>query len=44
MIIYAKVTEIFCLVDEFCKQYDLVVEETCLAIQLSDHRLWLKAK
>ncbi|MBL4905803.1 MAG: IS982 family transposase [Flavobacteriaceae bacterium] len=30
MIIYAKVTEIFCLVDEFCKEYDLVVEKNML--------------
>lgn len=30
MIIYAKVTEIFCLVDEFCKEYDQVVEKHLL--------------
>lgn len=28
MISYAKVTEIFWLVDEFCKEYDLIVENT----------------
>lgn len=26
MIIYSKITDIFCLVDEFCKEYDLIVE------------------
>ncbi len=30
MIIYSKVTEIFCLVDEFCKEYDQVVEKHML--------------
>jgi hypothetical protein len=30
MIIYSKVTEIFCLVDEFCKEYDLVVDKYLL--------------
>lgn len=30
MIIYSKVTDIFCLVDEFCKEYDQVVEKHML--------------
>jgi len=30
MIIYSKVTEIFCLVDEFCKEYNQVVEKHML--------------
>lgn len=30
MIIYSKVTEIFCLVDEFSKEYDLVVDKHLL--------------
>jgi len=30
MIIYSKVTEIFCLVDEFCKEYNQVVEKHLL--------------
>lgn len=27
MLIYSKVTEIFCLVDEFCKEYDEIVNQ-----------------
>lgn len=30
MIIYSKITEIFCLVDEFCKEYDLIVDKHLL--------------
>ncbi len=30
MIIYSKVTEIFCVVDEFCKEYNQVVEKHML--------------
>ena len=30
MIIYSKVTEIFCIVDEFCKEYDKVVDKSLL--------------
>lgn len=30
MIIYSKITEIFCLVDEFCKEYDEIVENHLL--------------
>ena len=30
MIIYSKVTEIFCLVDEFCKKYDQIVDKALL--------------
>ena len=30
MIIYSKVTEIFCLVDEFCKEYDQIVDKHLL--------------
>ena len=30
MIIYTKITEIFCLVDEFCKEYDSIVENHML--------------
>ena len=30
MIIYSKVTEIFCLVDEFCKEYDKIVDASLL--------------
>lgn len=30
MIIYTKITEIFCLVDEFCKEYDSVVDKHLL--------------
>lgn len=27
MIIYSKITEIFCIVDEFCKEYDQIVDK-----------------
>jgi len=27
MIIYTKITEIFCVVDEFCKEYDQIVDK-----------------
>jgi hypothetical protein len=30
MIIYTEVTEIFCLVDEFCKEYDEIVNQSLL--------------
>jgi len=30
MIIYSKVTEVFCLVDEFCKEYDQIVDKALL--------------
>jgi len=30
MIIYSKITEIFCIVDEFCKEYDTVVDKALL--------------
>ena len=30
MIIYTKITEIFCIVDEFCKEYDQVVNQSLL--------------
>ena len=30
MIIYYKITEIFCIVDEFCKEYDKVVNQSLL--------------
>ena len=30
MIIYSKITEIFCIVDEFCKEYDKVVNQSLL--------------
>lgn len=30
MIIYFKITEIFCLVDEFCKEYDELVDRHLL--------------
>lgn len=30
MIIYSKVTEIFCIVDEFCKEYDKIVNQSLL--------------
>lgn len=30
MIIYSKITEIFCIVDEFCKEYDLIVDKALL--------------
>jgi len=30
MIIYSKVTDIFCLVDEFCKEYDQIVDKRLL--------------
>ena len=30
MIIYTKVTEIFCLVDEFCKEHDHIVDKSLL--------------
>lgn len=30
MIIYSKVTEIFCIVDEFCKEYDKIVDASLL--------------
>lgn len=30
MIIYSKITEIFCIVDEFCKEYDQVVDKRLL--------------
>lgn len=30
MLIYSKITEIFCIVDEFCKEYDKVVNSSLL--------------
>jgi len=30
MIIYSKITEIFCIVDEFCKEYDQLVDKHLL--------------
>ena len=30
MLIYSKITEIFCIVDEFCKEYDKVVDNRLL--------------
>ena len=30
MLIYSKITEIFCIVDEFCKEYDKVVDKSLL--------------
>ena len=30
MIIYSKVTEIFCLVDEFCKEYAEIVDKALI--------------
>ena len=30
MLIYPKITEIFCIVDEFCKEYDKVVDASLL--------------
>lgn len=30
MIIYSKITEIFCIVDEFCKEYDKIVDKALL--------------
>jgi hypothetical protein len=30
MIIYSKITEIFCIVDEFCKEYDQIVDKHLL--------------
>ena len=30
MISYAKVTEIYCLIDEFCKEYDAIVDKALL--------------
>ncbi len=30
MIIYSKVTEIFCLVDEFCKEYSELVDKSII--------------
>lgn len=30
MISYSKVTDIFCLIDEFCKEYDQVVDKALL--------------
>jgi len=30
MIIYTKVTEIFCLVDEFCKEYTEIVDKSLI--------------
>jgi len=30
MIIYSKITEIFCIVDEFCKEYDQIVDKALL--------------
>ena len=30
MIIYSKITEIFCIVDEFCKEYDKIVNKALL--------------
>jgi hypothetical protein len=30
MIIYFKVTEIFCLVDEFCKEYSEIVDKALI--------------
>ena len=33
MISYSKVYDIFCLVDEFCKEYDQIVDKPLLANQ-----------
>ena len=30
MIIYSKVTEIYCLVDEFCKEYSELVDKSLI--------------
>ena len=30
MLIYSKITEIFCLVDEFCQEYDKIVIQSLL--------------
>lgn len=30
MVIYSKITDIFCLVDEFCKEYDNIVDKNLL--------------
>ncbi len=30
MISYSKITEIFCVIDEFCKEYDQIVETSLL--------------
>ena len=30
MIIYSKITEIFCIVDEFCKEYNQIVDKALL--------------
>ena len=30
MISYSKITEIFCVIDEFCKEYDQIVEKSLL--------------
>jgi len=30
MVIYSKITEIFCIVDEFCKEYDKIVNQSLL--------------
>ncbi len=31
MVIYSKVTEIFCLVDEFCKGYSEIVDKSLIS-------------
>jgi len=30
MIFYSKITEIFCVIDEFCKEYDQIVDKSLL--------------
>lgn len=30
MILYSKITEIFCVIDEFCKEYDQIVDKSLL--------------
>ena len=30
MIIYSKITKIFCFIDEFCKEYDQIVDKSLL--------------
>jgi len=44
MIIYSKVTEIFCLVDEFCKEYDQIVDKALLGNPLKRPSIMSKSE
>ena len=46
MIYYSKITDIFCLIDEFCKEYDQIINKALLGMgtHQNDQLRCLKAK